>query len=65
MLRALRLRFSQLPDAQDPEFNGIAAAACLLDPSVASTLLCPDIRYEFTAQWCKAILGRFPLEDGE
>jgi len=43
MLRALRQRFSQLLDAHDPEFDGLAAAACLLDPLVGMTLLSPDM----------------------
>lgn len=43
LLKSLRLRFASLIDPQDPDFDGIAAASCFLDPTVTLSLLSPDM----------------------
>lgn len=42
MLGDMRRRFSSLLQPDDPHFNPIPAAACLLDPALASVLLSPE-----------------------
>ena len=43
LMKSLRQRFASVLDPQDPEFSAVAAAACLLDPTVAVTLMSPDM----------------------
>jgi hypothetical protein len=70
LLKSLRQRFACILDPQDPDFDGIAAAACFLDPTVALSLLSPDmeslmksaqqfIRQIFTNTMQVGVLGSF------
>jgi hypothetical protein len=55
LLQALRLRFANLLDPCSPSFDPLPAAACLLDPTVASVMMRDDMSPVLTAakNWIK------------